>query len=199
MNVPLLCAVLKRALDRRIDVAKCSVDPVPDRPALINITVTKRSELVTKVEASAEPLFASDRPIGDILTDWIGDEPQVQGKRAVNWMIDRANAFARTPSDAIAIYEHGRRKATPEAKPEDDTPENPQAPGSKLNWDSGEKPIAAPAVVPDPSPGPTTYVDPITNERRDKLTRPQMVKLGMTREQRHEQYRRQGGKHPDEQ
>ncbi len=195
MEVTSLCAVLARALDRRIDVQTCIVEPIKDRPNLINVVVTKRSGLETKREASIEPLFDADRPLGDILDDWIGEEPAVQGKRSANWMLDRAQALALTPSAAIRQHELGRKSMKP-AKPENI--ENAQAPGSKLDWDKGHQEAAPAAVIPDPTPAATTYTDPVTNERRPKLKRTDMTKLGMTREQRHEQYRRQGGKHPED-
>jgi len=196
MNVPSLCAVLTRALDRRTDVQKCSVTPITDRPNLINVEVFLRSGKSIKREAGVEVLFDSDRPISDTLDDWIGKEPPITGKRDVNWQLDRAAALAHTPSGAIRLFELGRRSAVPEHKPEQ--PENPQAPGSKLNWSDGREPIAAAPVVPDPTPATKTYIDPITNEPRPVLKRADMVKLGMTREQRHEQYKRQGGPHPDD-
>ncbi len=183
--------VLVGALTRRVDVRKVEVSPVQGNADLLKVKIKMDTKTIDR-EASVARLMDDTRPVGEIMTEWLGDEPVVKGKRDANWHLDRAQHFAYTPAQYVqAAAHHAPRQPA--------KPEHPQAPGSSLDWDRGDEDQAAPAAVQDPRPaGDHTYLDPRTNEPRPMLRRTDMTKLGMSREQRHEQYKVQGGPHPDD-
>jgi len=198
MDTHQLCAILKRALDMRTDVQRSNVRPAA-RAGQLDVDIVKRDGVTIHREAGIAKLIESTEPIGTILTAWLGEEPAVKGTRAANWHAARATAFAYSPTEALKL--HQNRRPTKPTTP----PPNPQAPGSSLHWPDGKEPSSdTPTPNPIPAPGVNaqnaqpTYKDPITNEVRPKLRRSEMVKLGMTQEQRSEQYRRQYGPHPDD-
>lgn len=207
MDINTLCAVLTRALDLRLDVKKCAVTPVRDRPSLINIAIVKEGGGKVTREANAANIAAYDKPMSDLLDEWLGAEPPISGKRDANWMLARAQALAYPPAQAVQLIT--TRRPTPAAElpeagdtpiPEPAKPDTAaQAPGSKLKgWEDGHQPLAAPAAVPDPQTAGHVYTDPDTNEVRPMMTRARMIQLGMSREQRYNQYAKQGGPHPDD-
>lgn len=191
-----LAVVLQRALDLRVDVQKCTVEPQRDDPHLLDVRVVKHGGGKVHREANAVAALGWEKSTGELLDHWIGPEPEISGKRDANWMLARAQAHAYTPAKTVELMV-GRQPTPPAELPKDG--ENTQAPGSKLEgWEDGHEPTAPRAPIADPTPAGHTYVDPTTNETRPMMTRARMVQLGMTKEQRHEQYRRQGGPHPDD-
>ena len=195
-NYNTLAVILKRALDLRVDVQKCSVEPQRDDPYLLDILITKEGGQKVTREANAIAALGWEKSTGELLDSWIGPEPPISGKRDANWMLSRAQAHAHTPAKTIELMV-GRKPTPPTELPQKG--ENTQAPGSKLKgWEDGNEPTAPRAPIADPSSAGHTYVDPVTNEKRPMMTRARMVQLGMTKDQRHKQYQIQSGPHPED-
>lgn len=196
MDNSTLCVVLTKALDMRIDVGRATVEQQRDDPNLLDVLVIMESGQKLTRETNAVALYADQRALGDIIAEWLGEEPQIAGRRDANWMLARAQAHAYTPAKTIELMK-GHRPTPPAELPKPG--ENTQAPGSKLpGWEDGHEPSAPRASIPDPQTAGPTYKDPTTNEQRPMMTRARMVQLGMSKEQRATQYRIQGGPHPDD-
>ena len=190
-----LCVVLQRSIDLRIDVQKCSIDSDLADPHLLDIRIVKEGGKKIYRQVNAEKILQWQQPTGELIDSWIGPEPVISGRRDANWVLARAQAHANPPAMAVDLMVD-RKPTAPAQLPENG--ENTQAPGSQLDWSSGQDIPAPRMVISDPKPVGPHYTDPDTNETRPMMTRERMIELGMTQQQRHRQYEKQGGPHPSD-
>jgi hypothetical protein len=189
-------AVLERAANIRADVQRARVRENPEHPGIIEAAITfytpgRRIQRDTQLAAVLD-----GRTCGEILTDWLGPPPADSPKENDTLRAERSRLLDHTPVAAFeAIRGHYRRPPRSSLDWKDAPPEK-RTPEGTSPVEVAEHPREADA---DPSvhreADDTLYYDH-QGQRRRKMTRREMIDAGMTREQRHEQYRRQGGKHP---
>lgn len=197
-----VAAILQRAANLRPDVRKAVVRSPEDDPTLLVVNATfytpgRRLERETRVAGVLD-----GRTIRAILDDWLGNDAASNGPRnreAEALRDERNSLFAVTPEQALGMHR--------------DKLQNPRPPSSKLQWPAthptnpdgsnvgsvGGVPAEPREADGDPATHPEAddrlYYN-FQGQRRRKMTRREMIDAGMTREQRHTQYKLQGGPNP---
>ncbi len=169
-----LARIIKEALNYRIDVAKATVDYVPDENVLYVDIHFYEAGRRKQIQAGIAKLM-DGRSCATILNDWLGDEPLDKhgGHRSSGWVREKVRILSNTPQ-AVLDMARMRMKAAPTATPVA-SPVEAQASQKAASGEAGGdgKPVV-------------------------KMTRQQMIQAGMDQAARHEQYRKQGGKHPED-
>lgn len=189
-----LAAVLTRAANLRVDVQRAQVEVAPDNTTLLLVDVTfHQPGLRRRIEASALP-HIQPAVTGDgealtcqaILDNWLGPEPKDPHamRRPPAWHDERDRVLNATPGQVIEAIRQGKRRAAPAPAPSVDGPAD-ATPGDDLQPSPGGGPGVTEGSGGSGGPG-------------EKMTRQQMIAAGMDAKSRHEQYKRQGGKHPDD-
>lgn len=202
-----IAAVLQTAIGLRFDVKKCVVEVQHGRPERLFVTVESYTDGQTRRREASLSKIEPDATCGEIIRGWLGNEPsQQQAHLKRNDRLDRERAlyFNNTIDQVIEAKRQNRQ-----------SPTEPAPPRSKFDWKKEAKPDEVPEkTLPDNIPEATSeanqnpdvhpeavdynkkYID--GGELKDKLTRQQMIDQGMSREERHAQYKKQGGPHPDD-
>lgn len=175
-----LAAVLKRAILYRRDVKKCSITVPPDDRTLLLVECVMYDDRRYTREAAISRL-GNGQTCGQIFKTWLGDPPDDSRGEEAALVAERRRHFSSTPEELLR---------DPSMRPV------PGPPPSRLDWPEAQPEGRTPdhtlphAAVPPPTPaGPKVLV---------KLTRQQMIDAGMDAQARHLQYKRQGGRHPDD-
>ena len=205
-----LAGILTKALNTRVDVkkAKVTADRLPgSSKATLLVDVERRTDQL-KIQREVRVAACLDgRKVGELLEEWLGPTPKAPANEDVAMVLDRQRLLDQTPEQILA---GGRSKP-------------PRIPAGKFDWSKPRKTLENPegtlaAGVPDPAPANIQnddtetlgaaaprmnrledehfYLDAETDTMRPVLTRDQMVAAGMDKAARHDQYKRQHGKHP---
>lgn len=210
-----LATILQQAAQLRTDVKRARIAVEDGEDSMLWIDVDhhtpgrrlQRQASIAKINDTAT--------CGEILTEWIGAEASPPDRKAAASLLrERENYLNASPYDVLRMKQSNLRNPPPPPTRSKFDWKNPrpteQNPTGVLPDPIPEQPTAAagnpdvhPDVHPEAQPDPESiddhhYVDKATGEIMPKMTRSQMVANKMTKEQRHEQYRRQGGRHPSD-
>jgi len=173
-----LATVLQRGANLRRDVRKARIVVAEDDPGMLLVDVVFDGDRRLQREASADKCF-DGRTCGEILDDWLGPAPGDSRLENSALHTARRQLLNQPPAEVFGMLK--KHQLNP-----------PTPPRSKFDWkqpgDQSELPegVLPSASVPEqPSAG-------------GKLTRQQMIDANMDAQARHEQYKRQGGRHPDD-
>lgn len=177
MTIPTesLVAILKRAAHMRIDTPPGLMVHYADIHDAVVFVWQKDEQNMATVHVKA--VKCADQAVGVTLDGVFGPEPPVGPGRAAPWVKERERWFGHTPEQIHEAIKTRRwtNVPAPAAKPAD------------------EAPVTLGGVESPHESNPAEDPAPVA-----KMTRAEMVKAGMTKEQRHQQYHKQGGKHPDD-
>lgn len=197
-----LAVMIQKAAGLRHDVKKMTVQVAEDHADTLLITcVYYDGQQRRAIETKASKILERGETFGALLDRMLGELPTEPISQKVNrsdrLIAERRRWFEATPQQMI-----GMEKALAHAPPD---PEASQ--WQKMPEDVREQPLPD-RVLPDQVPPPEQarpqlgdeyfYVEPTTGQRLPKMTRQQMIDSGYDSDRRHEQYRRQHGKHPDD-
>ena len=194
----------------RTDIQLVKIEPAPDDDTILLVDAkyyTKGRRVRSEVRIGGW----LQKTCREILDSWFGEftETPIQRQgRSPRLIALREKYFNNTPEAVFGLTKTpgGVSGGGPEPKRskfvwKEEPGEHTKPGGAVLPTTIPENPVEAghkdgeQRIITDDR---YHYRDPTTNQIKPMLSRDTMIGLKMTKEQRHEQYRRQGGKHPDD-